>query len=114
MRGPQLLWQIYQLKVVTSALQAAHLGTQYLTHNSFTDSTFGQVLLLRHVCWLDINAKFHVGALFHYSLWKVPCCAADAAATTGLLDVGSYVCMYVGCLARGVPGCLEDDEGRHT
>lgn len=42
-------------------MQAVHLGTQHLTHEQRADSTFGQVLLLRSVCWLDLQAKFYVG-----------------------------------------------------
>ena len=74
-------------------MQAVHLGTQYLVHDSFTNSTYGQVLLLKHVCWLDINATFPVSALFHHPLCKVFCCAVDVTAYTRfLMQIVLYVC----------------------
>ena len=54
-----------QIGVVFCALQAVHLGTRYLVHEDMVNSTFGQILLLKDVCWLDLNASFHVGALMH-------------------------------------------------
>ena len=32
----------------------------YLVHSLMADSTFGQVLQLRSVCWLDISVSFRV------------------------------------------------------
>ncbi|KAL3134153.1 hypothetical protein ABBQ32_008570 [Trebouxia sp. C0010 RCD-2024] len=57
-RHPQ---QLSKALMIVLLMQAVHLGTQYLTHEHRADSTFGQVLLLRWVCWLDLQAKFYVG-----------------------------------------------------
>ncbi|KAL3143693.1 hypothetical protein ABBQ38_002487 [Trebouxia sp. C0009 RCD-2024] len=52
---------IRKSRTIVPALEigAVHLGTQHLTHEQRADSTFGQVLLLRSVCWLDLQAKFY-------------------------------------------------------
>lgn len=45
---------------ISMTLQAIHLGGQYLVHEVMADSTYGQILRLKSVCWLDIQAEFHV------------------------------------------------------
>lgn len=40
------------------SIQAAHLGDRYLMHSHMVNSTFGRVLELRTVCWLDISVSF--------------------------------------------------------
>ena len=44
-------------------MQAIHLGSQYLVHEVFANSTYGQILRLKSVCWLDIHANFYVSNL---------------------------------------------------
>ena len=56
-----------RLRKTRTDSQAIHLGSQYLVHESFRDSSFGQILLLKSVCWLDIQTGFHVSHVFHSS-----------------------------------------------
>ena len=69
----------------------------HLGHEVEANSTFGQILQLYYVCWLDITGYFYVS----------PLCFVQMMDTAAILQ--SFV--HAGRSCWTISSCLENDEG---
>ena len=59
-RSARNIYTVFCIQAVHLAKANTHTDPQYLVHKAMARSTFGTVLFLRSVCWLDISASFQV------------------------------------------------------